>query len=149
MFKSMCLSAAVILCPVAANAVEPLLSQESAHSVQATTDKLVSIVESKGLNVFARIDHEANAHKMDLELRPIQVLIFGSPVIGNKLMECSQTIGIDLPLKVLVSEDQDQKVWVTYQNPQYLKTLHNVKGCDAVIDKVSGALKGITSAAAQ
>ncbi|MCB5160920.1 DUF302 domain-containing protein [Marinomonas algarum] len=149
MFKSVCLTAAMVLCPLAANATESLLMQESTHSVQATADKFVSIAEGKGLNVFARIDHQKNAQGVDLALRPTQVIIFGNPVVGTKLMQCSQSMGIDLPLKVLVSEDENQKVWLTYQNPHYLKTLHNVKGCDAVIEKVSGVMGALTSAAAK
>lgn len=148
MMKTIGLGAAALLSPLVANAAESMMKYESYYSVQETADRFESIAKEKGLNIFARIDHQKNAENVDLELRPTQLIIFGNPTIGTKLMQCSQSMGIDLPLKVLVTEDEDQKVWLSYQSPLYLKELHDVKGCDAVFDKVSGVLNALASASA-
>ena len=129
------------------NAEKGLVTLQSNHSVQDTADKLVSIIESKGMKVFARIDHQKNAQSVDLSLRPTQVVMFGNPKAGTPLMNCEQTVAIDLPQKILISEDADKKVWLSYNNPDYLKTRHNIKGCDTEIANISKALNAISTAA--
>ena len=131
----------------AINAEKGLVTMQSNHSVQDTADKLVSIIESKGMKVFARVDHQKNAQGVDLALRPTQVIMFGNPKAGTPLMNCEQTVAIDLPQKILISEDADKKVWLSYNNPEYLKTRHNIKGCDTVIDNISKALNAVSTAA--
>ena len=131
----------------AINADKGLITLQSKHSVQDTADKLVSIIESKGMTVFARIDHQKNAQSVDLSLRPTQVVMFGNPKAGTPLMNCEQTVAIDLPQKILISEDADKNVWLSYNNPDYLKTRHNIKGCDTELDNVSKALNAISTAA--
>ena len=129
------------------NAKKGLVTLRSNHSVQDTADKLVSIIESKGMTVFARVDHQKNAQSAGLSLRPTQVIMFGNPKAGTPLMNCEQTVAIDLPQKVLISEDVDQNIWLSYNNPDYLKTRHNIKGCDTVIDNIAKALNNISAAA--
>lgn len=131
----------------AINADKGLITLQSKHSVQDTADKLVSIIESKGMKVFARIDHQKNAQSVDLSLRPTQVVMFGNPKAGTPLMNCEQTVAIDLPQKILISEDADKNVWLSYNNPDYLKTRHHIKGCDTELDNVSKALNAISTAA--
>lgn len=131
----------------ATNAEKGLITMQSHHSVQETADKLATIIESKGMKVFARVDHQKNAQGVDLTLRPTQVIMFGNPKAGTPLMQCEQSVAIDLPQKILISEDADKKVWLSYNDPQYLKTRHNIKGCDTVIDNISKALNGVSTAA--
>ena len=129
------------------NADKGLVTLQSNHSVQDTADKLVSIIESKDMTVFARVDHQKNAQSAGLSLRPTQVIMFGNPKAGTPLMNCEQTVAIDLPQKVLISEDADKNVWLSYNNPDYLKTRHNIEGCDTVIDNIAKALNTISAAA--
>ncbi|WP_299186708.1 DUF302 domain-containing protein [uncultured Psychrobacter sp.] len=131
----------------AINAEKGLVTMQSSHSVQATADKLASIIESKGMKVFARVDHQKNAQGADLTLRPTQVIMFGNPKAGTPLMNCEQSVAIDLPQKILISEDADKKVWLSYNHPEYLKERHNIKGCDTQLANIAKALDGISKAA--
>jgi uncharacterized protein (DUF302 family) len=101
-----------------------LISLKSAFSVKETVDKLVHLVESKGLTVFCRIDHAANAVGAGLQLRPTEVLIFGNGKGGTPLMQATQTIGIDLPLKALAWQDAGGQTWISYNDPVWLTERH-------------------------
>ena len=131
------------------NATESLISVASQHSAKETGDRFASIVEKKGLTLFARIDHQKNAASINMELRETEVFIIGNPKVGTPLMQCNQLAAIDLPQKVLVWTDAEGKVWLTYNNPEYIKERHELKGCDQVINKVSEVLSGLTKAAAE
>lgn len=96
----------------------------SHHSVDETAAKLESILQAKGIKLFAVIDHSGEAKKAGLDLRPTKVLIFGSPLAGTPLMAASPSVAIDLPLKILISEDQDGAVWISYTLPEYLQARH-------------------------
>jgi uncharacterized protein (DUF302 family)/uncharacterized membrane protein YidH (DUF202 family) len=98
----------------------------SQHSVDDTIAKLEAMLEAKGVKVFALIDHSDEAEKAGLQMRPTKVLIFGSPNAGTPLMVAAPSIAIDLPLKILVWEDAEGKVWVAYNSPAYLQTRHGV-----------------------
>jgi uncharacterized protein (DUF302 family)/uncharacterized membrane protein YidH (DUF202 family) len=98
----------------------------SHHSVDETVAKLEAMLEAKGVKVFALIDHGGEAQKAGLQLRPTKVLIFGSPKAGTPLMVAAPSIAIDLPLKLLVWQDDGDKVWVAYNSPAYLQTRHGV-----------------------
>ncbi len=124
-----------------------LIKIKSQHNVKATADKLETILKEKGMTVFTRIDHAAGAKKVDQKLRPTELIIFGNPKVGTPLMQCTQTVAIDLPQKMLIWEDESGATWLAYNNPGYLKKRHNIKGCDAVIQKVSGALSNFANAA--
>lgn len=119
----------------------------SPHDVATTMDKLESIVTEKGMTVMARVDHGANAAKVEMELRPTQLLIFGNPKAGTPLMLCSQSIAIDLPQKMLVWQAEDGQVYLGYNDPAYLKERHGTEGCDEALTKVSGALGNFAKAA--
>ena len=119
----------------------------SSHGVKDTIDKLTAVLESKGMRIMARVNHAAGAESVDLSLRPTEVLIFGNPKIGTPLMLCSQSIAIDLPQKMLAWEDESGKVWLGYNDPMYLKSRHSTEGCDAVFEKVAGALGNFAKAA--
>jgi len=126
-----------------------LVSVRSNHSVRETGNRLESILEEKGMRIVARINHAAGAASVDMKLRPTELLIFGNPKVGTPLMQCEQTVAIDLPQKMLIWEDESGTVWLTYNDPAYLAERHNIQGCEENIQKVAGALanfaKGATS----
>jgi len=146
MIKLTSLGALILSASFSLSAADSMVKMQSAHSVQETADRFAEIAESKGLNIFARIDHQKNAEAVDLDLRPTQLIIFGNPKVGTLLMQCEQSMGLDLPLKVLVTEDEKQQVWLSYYDPMYLKGVHNMEGCSKVIEKVSGVLSALSSA---
>ena len=98
----------------------------SNHSVDETTEKLRGILAAKGVTLFALIDHSGEAEKAGLKMPPTKLLIFGNPKAGTPVMLAAPSIAIDLPLKILIAEDANGKVWVSYNSPQYLKQRHNV-----------------------
>jgi uncharacterized protein (DUF302 family) len=103
-----------------------IVSRPSGHSVDETVAKLKGILQSKGVTLFALVDHSGEAEKVGMKMRPTKLLIFGSPKGGTPLMVASPSIAIDLPLKILIAEDADGKVWVSYNDPAYLKDRHNL-----------------------
>ncbi len=124
-----------------------MVTVKSPHDVATTVEKLVAVLESKGMNVFATIDHAAGAKKADMDLRPTTLVLFGNPKVGTPLMLCSQSIAIDLPQKMLAWQDEDGNVHLGYNDPMYLKGRHKTEGCDEVLGKVSGALANFAAAA--
>ncbi|AXY03537.1 DUF302 domain-containing protein [Vibrio alfacsensis] len=140
---------AVLLASYTTQAEESVVRVGSQHSVQDTADKFVDIAQEKGLNVFARVNHQANAAKVDMALRPTEVIVFGNPKVGTPLMVCAQEVAIDLPQKVLVYEDAEGKTWLAYNDPSYLKERHDINGCDEILNKVSGVLGTLVKSAAQ
>ena len=131
----------------AAFAGDDLVVKPSAHSVSATLDKLTKILKSKGITVFARVDHAAGAKKAGKDMKPTELLIFGNPKMGTPLMLANRRIGLDLPVKVLVWEDDAGKVWLGYLSPAALKARHGIDGRDKVFKKMTGALDKLTGAA--
>lgn len=125
-----------------------LVTKPSAAGVKETMDKLESIVKAKGLTVFLRVDHQANAAKVDLIMPAAQVLIFGNPKMGTSMMNADIRAGLDLPLRVLVYEDSEGKTWISYHNPQELKEDYQLADSPAVA-KAEQALDKMTSGAAQ
>jgi uncharacterized protein (DUF302 family) len=108
----------------------------SKSSFVDTFNRLESVVSSKGLTIFARIDFSGDAERVGLKMNPTRMLIFGSPKAGTPLMVVSPTLALDLPLKVLVSTDKDGKVWVSYNSPEYLKDRHKIP--DDLLNNISG-----------
>jgi len=98
----------------------------SNHSVAETVDTLKNILQSKGVTLFAAVDHSGEAEKVGLKMPPTKLLIFGSPKAGTPLMLAALSIAIDLPLKILVWHDGQGKVWLSYNSPEYLKERHGV-----------------------
>ncbi len=124
-----------------------MITKPSTHSVSATLDRLTQILKSKGIIIFARINHASGAKNVGLELRPTELLLFGNPKLGTPLMQSDQKIGVDLPLKVLVWQDNDGKVWLGYPSPDYLKTKYAIKDKDKIFGTMSGALNKFTDLA--
>ena len=109
----------------------------SHYSVRETLQRLESVLHVHGLTVFGRVDHSGEAEKVGLKMPPTQLLIFGSPKAGTPLMVASPTLAIDLPLKALAWEDADGTMWLSYNDPEYLKQRHNVP--DDLITNITGA----------
>ncbi len=114
-----------------------LIELTSRHSFDESVHRLESIFTEKGLKTFSVIDHSGEAAKAGLSMPPTEVLIFGSPKAGTPLMVAAPSLAIDLPLKVLVSEDANGKVIVTYNDPEYLRNRHNVP--EELIKNLAGA----------
>ncbi|MEL6131192.1 MAG: DUF302 domain-containing protein [Cyanobacteria bacterium J06627_3] len=131
-----------------ATAPTGLIVKPSPYSVEETETRFKQILENKGLNLFATVDHTQNASGAGLELRPTRVVIFGNPKVGTPLMQCQQTIAIDLPQKVLIWEDEQGQVQLAYNDPQYLGGRHRLDGCGVeAIKTISGALNNLTNGA--
>lgn len=131
---------------LAATAADGLISIKSPHNAKDTMSRLEDVVKTRGLNVFARVDHAAGAAKIGKTLRPTEVLIFGNPQGGTPFMECAQTVGIDLPLKALVWEDAAGQTWLGYNDPVFLAERHGVAQCPVAMN-LRKALAGIADAA--
>lgn len=120
-----------------------MIDVPSPYSVPDTLSRLESILKEKGLTIFARLDHSGEAEKAGLQIRPTQLLIFGSPKGGTPLMVATPSVAIDLPLKALVWEDERGKVRISYNAPEYLQQRHgfpidllkNIAGAGALIQK--------------
>jgi uncharacterized protein (DUF302 family) len=108
-----------------------LVSIKSAFPVKETLDRLAQQIESKGLTVFCRIDHAANAVGAGMNLRPTELLIFGNGKGGTPLMQAAQTIGIDLPLKALAWQDGDGQTWLSYNDPTWFTDRHGIAAAGA------------------
>jgi uncharacterized protein (DUF302 family) len=98
----------------------------SKHSVDETVDRLKNILQSKQITLFALIDHSGEAAKVGMKMPPTKLLIFGNPKGGTPLMLAAPSTALDLPLKILVSEDAQGKVWLSYNSPEYLKERHGL-----------------------
>jgi len=103
-----------------------IVSIPSNHSVDETVDRLKNILQSKGVTLFAVIDHGGEAEKVGMKMPPTKLLIFGSPKAGTPLLLAAPSIAIDLPLKILVWQDAQGKVWLSYNSPEYLKDRHGL-----------------------
>ena len=125
-----------------------LVVKASGYSVEETRDRFTNILDNKGLTIFGVIDHAENAANAELSLRPTTVVMFGNAKLGTPLMQCEQTLAIDLPQKVLIWEDEQGQVQLAYNDPRYLGGRHRLEGCgSALIEKIGGALNGLTDAA--
>ena len=131
---------------VPASAADGLLALKSSYTAKDTMNRFEEAAKQRGLNVFARIDHAAGAAKVGKTLRPTEVLIFGNPQGGTPLMECAQSVGIDLPLKALVWEDAQGQVWLGYNDPAWLAARHGAAACPAAAT-IGKALSGLAEAA--
>ncbi len=124
-----------------------LVTLPSAHGATETVERLKALLSQKSIQVFAEIDHAAAAQQVGLSLRPTRVLIFGNPQAGTPLMQSQQTIGLDLPLRVLVWEDAASQVWLTYHRPEYLASRHQVLDHDEAVRALDHGLAALARAA--
>jgi uncharacterized protein (DUF302 family) len=124
-----------------------LVTLPSAHGVRETVEGLKALLTQKGIELFAHVDHAAEAKEVGMSLRPTQVLIFGNPKAGTALMQGRQTIGLDLPLRALVWEDGEGRVWLTYRRVVDLARQHQSAGHDEAIKAVDDGLALLARAA--
>jgi len=127
--------------------VEGLMTFSSQHDPKATTERAIAAIAARGMTVMARIDHAAAAAVVGMELRATEVVIFGNPKGGTPLMQAAQTMGIDLPLKILVWRDEHDQTWLAYNDPFWLARRHGVANAEAALSAMAGALAAIAEAA--
>jgi len=124
-------------------------TKESNESVAKTVSKIETIIKKAKLTHFYNLDHSNNAKEQNLTLRDTVLIVFGNPHMGTKLMQCNQSIGLDLPMKILVYENFNGDTRVSHTNPEYYSLKHNIKdkNCLDIINKASIALDAITAEA--
>jgi uncharacterized protein (DUF302 family) len=127
---------------------EGLTTIPSNRNPKDTMDRLEAELRARAMNIFARIDHAAGAHEVGLELRPNEVIIFGNASGGTPLMQLSQTVGIDLPLKALVWQDAAAQTWISYNEPNWITQRHGLTNADVIVSKLAALLRGVTTRAA-
>jgi len=123
-----------------------LVTLPSHHSVAETLERLSAALKAKGVREFSRIDHAAGAAEVGMALRPTTLLIFGNPAAGTPLMQAEQRIGLDLPLKVLVWQDEAGQVWLTYGDPVWLASRYGIEAVPAA-QRLAAVLAGLAAAA--
>ena len=123
-----------------------IIDKRSNHSVDETVEKLKGILQAKGVSLFALVDHSGEAEKAGLKMRPTKLLIFGSPKAGTPLMLAAPSVAIDLPLKILIWEDGQGAVWLSYNSPAYLQERHGFP--PDLLPNISG-VEQLAAAAAQ
>lgn len=139
---------AILMFTPAAFAENGMITLKSEFTVSETIDRLEKATVAKGMTVFLRLDHAAGAAKIGDNLRPTELLVFGSPKGGTPLLRCSQSVGLDLPLKALAWQDQAGVVWLSYNDPGYISSRHSLGvSCDGAIDVMRKALDGLSHSA--
>ncbi len=127
--------------------VDGLKTHLSRYEPSETVARVLSVVERLAMTVLARVDHAAAAATVDMALRPTEVIPFGNPKTGTPLMQDAQTIGVDLPLKVLVWQDEQDRTWVSYNDPFWLAARHKVaEGSTPILEMMAQALAKIVDA---
>jgi len=128
---------------------EGIITIESNQDFETTHNTLQNaIVSNENLSIVAQLDHQANAASVGLELRPTKIIIFGNPNLGSPLMQNKQTIGLDLPQKMLVWQSEDGTVNISYNDPVFLASKHQIEGNEDVVLQISTALETLANTAA-
>lgn len=148
MKRSLVVMLVMLFSPLAVNAANGMLSIESQFDVETTADRLEKMLVQKGMTIFNRVRHSESAGKVGIQLNETQLIIFGNPKAGSPLMKCQQTVAIDLPQKALIRKDENNKVWISYNDIRYLVKRHGVQNCTKVISKIEKLLASITRSAA-
>src|ERR1700676_4403764 len=130
-----------------AMAADGLTTIPSSYGPKDTMDRLEAGGKAKGMMGVARSDHAAGAAAVGLSLQPTEILVFGNAKAGTPLMHAAQTIGIDLPLKVLVWQDESGKTWLSYNDPAWLVKRHGLSGTETPVGVMTAALNAVAKAA--
>jgi uncharacterized protein (DUF302 family) len=138
----------VMMMTVSAYAAEGMVDVKSSFGVQETGDRLENILQEKGMTLFNRVKHSEAANKAGVELRETELIVFGNPQVGSPLMQCQQSVAIDLPQKALIWKNSEGTTFISYNDPRYLEKRHTITNCEEVIAKIEKALAGIAQAAA-
>jgi len=149
MFRLAMTALSVLFLATSAYAMDSLIEVPSAHTPHASVDRLEALAKERGMKVFVRIDHAAGAQSIGQTLRPTELIIFGNPKGGTPLMLCSQTYGIDLPLRVLAWEDAKGASWLGYKNMATLGHAHPDATCDEALKRLTTALDALVREAAK
>ena len=128
-----------------ASAVDGLVVLQSPYSVTESLDRMTALLEKKGIQVTARVPHSRAAADVGIDLRPVELLLFGNPKLGSPLMQSQPTIAIDLPMKMIAWRDAEGQVWIGYNDPAWMAKRHGIKDRDPVVAKMSGVLKGLSA----
>ncbi len=150
MRKILLLITALFLVPAMSHADDEngMITKKSPHSVQQTVKRLKDAIgDVKPVSIMAEVDHQKNAEKVDMKLRPTYLVLFGNPKLGTQLFTSNQSAGIDLPMKALVWEDADGQVWIGYNDPAWIAERHDIDDRDEVVKKMQGALDKLTDKA--
>ena len=148
MGKVFALTALICFWGVQAMATDGLITVRSSFGPTETMNRLEAEVRAKGMTIFAHIDHAAGANEVGLPLRPTDLLIFGNAKGGTPLMQSAQTMGIDLPLKVLVWQDAAGDTWLSYNDPSWLAKRHGLGNqAEATVTALTGALGALAKTA--
>lgn len=137
----------ILLFSTSVIAGDGLINIKSSNNVKTTADRLEKLLITKGMTVFTRINHTEGAKKVGLSLAPTELIIFGNPKVGTKLMQCQQSIAIDLPQKALIWQDTNGQTWLSYNDPAYLSKRHGITECKAVINKITKVLNNFATQA--
>lgn len=129
-----------------AQASEEHTVKQSRYSVGETLDRLEKVLKEKGVIIFSRIYHSVGAKKVNIPMRPTQLLIFGKPVVGSPLINENPLVALDLPMKVLAWQDEKGQTWLAYLNPSELQKRHNIQN-NELINKMKNALNNLTNQA--
>lgn len=127
--------------------VKGMVIKPSKYSVTETIDKLEAVLKKKGITIVTRWSHEKGAKKVGIPLRPTELLLFGNPKLGSHFFTSAQTAGIDLPMKALAWQDAEGKVWLGYNDPQYIADRHGITNRADIVKKMAGALNKLSNAA--
>lgn len=131
-----------------AYAQEGMSTEQSDYSVEETAERLEKILAKNGITIFKKINHQQGAKGVDMELLPTILFIFGNPMLGTPIMQCSQTAAIDLPQKMLIWENSEGVVQIGYNDPDFIKNRHSIKDCNKVLKKIGNALQNFATSAA-
>ncbi|SRR6266849_10323244 len=131
---------------MAPESAEGIVERRSNHSVDETIDRLKEILRSRGITLFAMVDHSGEAERAGMKMPPTKLLIFGSPKAGTPLMLDAPSVAIDLPLKILVREDDEGRAWISYNSPAYLQERHGFS--QELIPNIA-AVEALAAAAAE
>ena len=125
-----------------------VITKTSKVDFEQTYQQLRTVIDNNpNLKIIAELNHQGNAATVDLELLPTRIIMFGNPRLGTPLMQNAQTIGLDLPQKILVYQEASGTVKVAYNDPLYLKNRHGITENAAILEKISGALNKLTEVA--
>lgn len=129
------------------SSAERLVKVKSEKSFEDTYNSLKKAIEILPVKIIAEVDHQKNAIKSEMELRPTKIIMFGNPKLGTTLMNENQAIGIDLPQKILVYEDEKGYVYLVYNDPKVIADTHQIDNQKSNVGKISEVLKAVTSVA--
>ncbi|MBD1397796.1 DUF302 domain-containing protein [Pontibacter sp. JH31] len=147
--KQIALLLSILICTACANMAQPLqtdnlITKQSAYSMDETLSKLRAAIQTMGISLVAEVDHAKAAADNGLALRPTHVLIFGNPQVGTTLMQADQRTGLDLPLRLLVWQDENGKVYLSYHRPSDLKQDYRLREQQAVLDKIGNVFEKLS-----